>query len=283
MDKIIVVMYHEVSKNVMYPFSNTLCTSADRFEEHLKFYNSNFSIISTRDMNIKTEKTKLLITFDDGYVGNYLYAAPLLRKYNASALFFISTGFIDRSINYWIFIIKNMSSKELVMFLIKHNPIALLIALIKGNKLYRVVKKYFKYSYIKKLNKLYSGSDFDKYFLTWSQVNDLKNDNLFEIGAHTISHPVLSHLKYTEQLYEIKKSIHRLETKLGVRIAHFSYPFGSENDFDEHTKNICRDLGVFAYTTQKGNNSLFDKQGIRRIGIHNDTVLELNKRINKYL
>ena len=157
------------------------------------------------------------------------------------------------------------------------------MTIIKGNSLYRVVKKCFKYSYIKELNRIYSGTGFDKYFLSWSQVNDLKNDNLFEIGAHTISHPVLSRLSYADQLYEIKKSIHCLENRLGVRIEHFSYPFGDENDLNESSKSICKELGVFAYTTQKGNNTLFDRQGIQRIGIHNDTVSELDKRINKYL
>ena len=280
---IIIVMYHEISTKIAHPFSNTLCTSVERFEEHLNFYSTNFSIVSAKNINIKTEKTKLLITFDDGYVGNYLYAAPLLRKYNVPALFFITTGFIDRTSSYWIFIVKNMSNKRLALFLIKHNPIALLLAIIKGNSLYKVVKKCFKYSYIKELNKLYSGVGFDKYFLSWSQINDLKNDNLFEIGAHTISHAVLSRLSYTDQLYEIKKSIHCLENRLGVRIEHFSYPFGDENDLNESSKSICKELGVFAYTTQKGNNLLFDKQGIKRIGIHNDTVSELNKKINKYL
>ena len=93
----------------------------------------------------------------------------------------------------------------------------------------------------------------------------------------------MSRLSYTEQIYEIKKSIHCLENRLGVTIKHFSYPFGDENDLNESSKNICKELGVFAYTTQKGNNLLFDKQGIKRIGIHNDTVSELNKKINKYL
>ena len=283
MNTIIVVMYHEISTEIVHPFSSSLCTSTERFEEHLKYYSSNFSIISAKNINTKTEKTKLLITFDDGYVGNYMYAAPILRKYNAPALFFITTGFINKTLNYWIFIIKHMSKKSLSMFLIKHNPLELLLAIIKKNALHSVVKKCFKYSYIEELNKLYSGPNYNNFFLNWDQVNDLKNDNLFEIGAHTVSHPILSRLSYVEQDREIQKSIQCLESRLGVKIEHFSYPFGSENDFNESSKSICKDLDIFAYTTQKGNNSLFEKQSIKRIGIHNDTVSELNKRINEYL
>ncbi len=276
-------MYHEISGHTVHPSSNALCTSVERFEEHLNFYSANFSPVSARNINTKTKKTKLLITFDDGYVGNYLYAAPLLRKYNIPALFFITTSFIDRTLDYWIFIAKNMSNKRLFLFLIKHNPLALFLAIIKGNEPYRVIKKYFKYDYIKELNKLYSGTGYGKYFLSWSQINDLKNDSLFEIGAHTVSHAILSHLDYMDQLYEIKKSVYYLESRLGVKIKHFAYPFGKKNDFNESSKNICKELGVFAYSTQKGDNSSFDKQSINRIGIHNDTISELNKRISKYL
>jgi len=238
MDKIIVVMYHEVSEKIVHPFSNSLCTSTKRFEEHLSYYNDNFSIVSASNINTKTKKTKLLVTFDDGYIGNYLYAAPLLRKYNVPALFFIATSFIDKTLNYWIFIIKNMDNKRLAVFLIKHNPLALLIAIIKRNALYSVVKKHFKYTYIEELNKLYSGQEYGKYFLNWTQINDLKNDSLFEIGAHTVSHPILSRLSYIEQAHEIKKSIQHLEDILNIKIKHFSYPFGSKNDFNKSSKNI---------------------------------------------
>lgn len=42
-------------------------------------------------------KRKIVITFDDGHIGNYLYAFPLLLKYGLKAVFFVTTNFIEKS------------------------------------------------------------------------------------------------------------------------------------------------------------------------------------------
>ena len=41
-------------------------------------------------------KRKIIITFDDGHIGNYLYAYPLLLKYGLRAVFFITINFIGK-------------------------------------------------------------------------------------------------------------------------------------------------------------------------------------------
>lgn len=40
-------------------------------------------------------RRKVIITFDDGHIGNYLYAYPLLLKYGLKAVFFVTTNFIE--------------------------------------------------------------------------------------------------------------------------------------------------------------------------------------------
>jgi len=71
----------------------------DVFEEHLKWMsdqsmnvidpNLMFEDLSNSDINI-------LITFDDGHIGFYLYAFPLLCQFGFKGIFFITTDFIGK-------------------------------------------------------------------------------------------------------------------------------------------------------------------------------------------
>jgi len=42
------------------------------------------------------DERAICLTFDDGWLGNYLYAYPILKKYGFKATFFISTGLIGK-------------------------------------------------------------------------------------------------------------------------------------------------------------------------------------------
>ena len=63
------------------------------------------------------------------------------------------------------------------------------------------------------------------------------------IGAHTHLHPSLGALSADEQLAEIRQSKEILEETLGREVTHFSYPFGTDRDYNEDTLQIVRDLG----------------------------------------
>jgi peptidoglycan/xylan/chitin deacetylase (PgdA/CDA1 family) len=98
-----ILMYHEVTD---YPEKLKSTKKIDpeyslptqKFEEQIAYlYTKGYNILSIDDvarpqtMNSKT----CAITFDDGYIGNFNYAYPVLRKYGYSATFFISTKYIS--------------------------------------------------------------------------------------------------------------------------------------------------------------------------------------------
>jgi peptidoglycan/xylan/chitin deacetylase (PgdA/CDA1 family) len=58
------------------------------------------------------------------------------------------------------------------------------------------------------------------------ELRQLGEGNLVEIGAHTVSHPALSHLSAARQREEIAGSRRDLEATLERRVTGFSYPFG---------------------------------------------------------
>ena len=40
------------------------------------------------------QKVNILLTFDDGFIDNYTVVAPILTKFNMSAIFFLITDFM---------------------------------------------------------------------------------------------------------------------------------------------------------------------------------------------
>ena len=59
-----------------------------------------------------------------------------------------------------------------------------------------------------------------------AELRTLSNNELVEIGCHTVTHPRLSSISPTEQRKEIGGSKQRLEEIVGVPVTSFSYPYG---------------------------------------------------------
>jgi len=96
--KIPVLMYHEVSRNIapgeshmMTPMYNI---SETQFESQVKALSENgYRSIFFEDVrNIVTDGKFVVLTFDDGLIGNVKFALPVLKKYNFKAVFFIAVG-----------------------------------------------------------------------------------------------------------------------------------------------------------------------------------------------
>jgi peptidoglycan/xylan/chitin deacetylase (PgdA/CDA1 family) len=96
---VVVLMYHRVN-DVLKP--NDLVVSVERFRQHMRYLKRNCEVISMEQFLLGhqvtkspvTSKTKVLITFDDGYRDNYLNAYPILKELGLPATIFLTTGMI---------------------------------------------------------------------------------------------------------------------------------------------------------------------------------------------
>ncbi len=79
--------------------------------------------------------------------------------------------------------------------------------------------------------------------LTRDEVYQLAAGGIVEIGAHTVSHPVLSALPATAQRAEIQESKARLEEILGRPVTSFAYPYGTRSDYTSETVAVVRETG----------------------------------------
>ncbi|MDN3493729.1 polysaccharide deacetylase family protein [Winogradskyella bathintestinalis] len=97
------LMFHSIGCENEDWYRNWLSVSLDHFDTFCQYlvkenYNSVFldEWYNSEVANSKPEK-QIVLTFDDGYLDNWVYAYPILKKYNLKGTIFINPEFIDGS------------------------------------------------------------------------------------------------------------------------------------------------------------------------------------------
>ena len=91
-----ILLYHHVNNKFK---KDIFSVDKDNFETQISY-------ISKSNMNIKPlclnhiGSNNISISFDDGYLNNYEFALPILKKYNIPATFFITSSEIDKNNNF---------------------------------------------------------------------------------------------------------------------------------------------------------------------------------------
>ncbi len=285
--KTLVLMYHRIIEGPMDPWQ--LCVSPKNFEEQLKFLKSTGLVISMSQFKenlYSGEKLppSIVMTFDDGYLDNYLHAKPLLEKYGIPATFFICTKHIGTQKEFWW--------DELAHLILETEILPEIFDLeLQGKKLYfdlneEALATQDLISYNKAWNwqmpatnsriglylkiwEILSPLDYDgqqlimdqirayagvsahikekNYCMSMAQLLELSSSPLFTIGGHTQSHPMLTAFPRHVQMEEIKTNKEYLETLTKQKINTFAYPSGKHDDV---TVEVVKELGFgLAFTT----------------------------------
>lgn len=96
-----IVMYHGLTREKKY--QNKFFISPKQFEKDLQYLQANQytpivmkDLIDYVDNGTPLPERPVLLTFDDGFFNNYLYAYPLLREYNMKAVFSVIGELADK-------------------------------------------------------------------------------------------------------------------------------------------------------------------------------------------
>ncbi len=96
-----VLMYHHVLSK-----DSFIANSIKNFDAQMKYlYENGWKTLTSNEFylykqgKLKVPKKSLLITFDDGWRDNFIYAYPILKKYNLKATLFVVTQWIEKSSN----------------------------------------------------------------------------------------------------------------------------------------------------------------------------------------
>lgn len=179
-------------------------------------------------------KRAVCVTFDDGYADNATTAAKILHEEGVPAIFYLTTGFIDGTHALWVDRFENAFRK------INPDPKA-------DEKLRAEYKKMPEVEREKKLQELEEQAGTTELFplqkpMSWDQAKDLLNQG-FQIGAHTVTHPILAACTPERRNQEILLSKKRIEEKLGIECRHFAFPNGQPSDWNSDVVTAIKQAG----------------------------------------
>lgn len=254
---VVVLMYHRVT--AMESDFHSLAVLPDNFRAHLEYLKRNFQLVRFEDDWTTVQKPAVAITFDDGYADNAQIALPIIEEVGVPVTFFISTANIGSKNEFWWDALERMvlgeadyparfvlddpqygktwptatSKERRFMFWELHQSAKKISAAQRAGWLRQVGE----------WAGLASTPDEANRLMTQDELRSLAQSQWVTIGAHTVTHPMLSALTEAEQRQEIVSSRQQLEKLLGREIEVFSYPFGDRCDYDTTTRRICREAG----------------------------------------
>jgi peptidoglycan/xylan/chitin deacetylase (PgdA/CDA1 family) len=205
------------------------------------------------------------ITFDDGYRDNLTHAAPILARHRLPATIFLATGFIGTGEVPWFehvalaFKTTRFTSVELPWggWLALGTEVERLGALDRTMTELKAVPDDDRRRRVEGLLEALGVGDrrgLKDLMLGWDDVQALAGLG-FSVGAHTVTHPVLSRVTPERARAEILDSRRAIEAACGTAPGAFAYPNGRPADYTPAVMRLVEDAGFrCAVTTQFGLN-----------------------------
>lgn len=195
------------------------------------------------------------ITFDDGYADNHAVALPILRRHGLCATFFIATGFLDGGRMWNDTIIETIracpqATLDLDALGLGRHAVAsidekraAITAVIDSIKYRPVAERVAVTEQLAALARVQPPQDL---MMSSQAVREMRQAGM-QIGAHTVSHPILARLSTEQVRDEIGQSKQFLEQLLNERVGLFAYPNGKPGvDYQVDSVAVARELGFDA-------------------------------------
>ncbi|MCC7343258.1 MAG: polysaccharide deacetylase family protein [Bryobacterales bacterium] len=216
-------------------------------------------------LSSKSRERFLALTLDDGYLDNLVHGAPVFEEFDAPFALFPYTNALDRAgIDFWMLLQALLLSVDSLQ--VDHPA--------HGRQVFETRTMQSKRDAVEVLFHLSGPREatyqavlaasaraglpmeaiLDRDFLSWDQLRTLAANPRVTIGVHTVSHANLAALSDEGCYREISEAKARLESRLGTRVRHIAYPFGSPSNCRKREFDYARELGfVTGVTTTRGN------------------------------
>lgn len=207
----------------------------------------------------------VVLTFDDGYRDNRQAGWHVLKRMKVPFTLYIPTAFPEgRGRLWWIALERIIARSQTILVEIdgrrhllqtvrqaeKNNAFIFLHGWLRGlsnaDQEREIVDLCSRY-----------GIDLEalcrELIMDWNEIGEMAADPRATIGAHTVSHPALSKLSETEARFEMRESARVIESVLGTRPRHLSFPYGWTDAAGGREFRLAREEGfTTAVTTRPG-------------------------------
>jgi len=261
--------------------------SVDGFEKQMRFLNENYQVIPYNAFTLNSPNSKqVVLTFDDGFKNNFLNVVPILKKYNLPATFFISNRHSENKKYLWFayfFALKKYFNLDGFEFRGDYYDMSLdnrarSIESIKNSlirerpypsAMYNAIDyelpalESFMTPYI--INETVAG-------LNEEEIKEISDNDLFDIGVHTVDHPYLTQCKNSEIISQINGNKTFLESVSNKKIDVIGYPSG---DYNSTVIKYCKEASLIYGHAVKPSYNKEKRYEYERIGIYGDSLFKM--------
>ena len=267
----------------------------DVFEKQMRFLKDAFEIVPLADLLTRwrtgawdRRARYCAITFDDGWLDNYLHAYPILRRYGIPATIFLPTAFIGTQARFWWDELTRLLRRcwltrqgerppdGLPRLLGRYPWLAQLGAEPTGERLDWIVEKFKdvpEQEICEWLEATRRALDWkvpeQRVLVNWQEVEEMSASGI-SFGSHSSTHRIMTRLSREEIRKELHDSFDSLRQRPIRSIPVFCYPNGDYNrDVVEEVQQAGYEAAVSGrFGLERGVPD--DLWGLKRIGVHND-------------
>lgn len=226
------------------------------FAEQMRWLASFCNVIPLPEAALRLKEQRLparaaCITFDDGYADNHEVAAPILAEVGLPATFFITGGAVERGIMWNDLVIEGLrrTSGTLDLTDLGFEAYRLADDATRRAAINKVLTS-LKYQHVahrrataESIFTRAAGEEPPRLMMKQEQVAALSRHG-FDIGSHTMSHPILKELSPADARQEIEASKDWVAGVTGHAPVSFAYPNGIPGkDFDASHEEMVHEAG----------------------------------------
>jgi peptidoglycan/xylan/chitin deacetylase (PgdA/CDA1 family) len=260
-EDLLVLNYHSILEH-QYPQPFRYHHTTGEFAAHLEWLGRNCEPVGLDGVRKWLEgqwtgsKPPALITFDDGYRSSATIAADLLSRKGMPAVFFLSTDYIGRDRVLWpdVLFARILAWTSGTLRLPEgttatvpepgERRVALAFRVLQSRK---DSPEEQRLEYLEYLAGETPAVDVKlapevQDFMSWDDARDLVQRG-FELGSHTVTHPILSRVSSQQLRRELVESRKKVEAETGSRCIAIAYPNGSPRDYNPEILQAVEEAG----------------------------------------